>query len=214
MMRAMHDLARSTHQQIWITKAHVAALGVTTLALASLAFFVGMEVGRGGEGGGEGSARVQLLPDATSDAELEALLLEVEAAQRTEELAFQEVLTAPKPPPPPSFVPDAPVDPATTPAAVAEPPADPEPTPGGAARPLEGWVVQVASYHTEGEADARVAQLEAAGIDAYRVAAMVQGRTWHRVRVGGYPTKEAANEGRLDLAGRLGTDDLQVAVAP
>jgi cell division septation protein DedD len=230
--------------QIWITRSHLGAFGATAVGLAALAFFLGMEVGRNERGASSVAPRATLLPDAASDDALEALLREVEAAQKSATVAtgdatsdgfsqaLAEARTMPEPPP-------APVDPAAPPgeqvAAVEPPPmAAPEvaaepppaasiPAPGeasmlglgsSAVRPTGGWAVQIASYHTVEEADARVGELVTAGYKAYQVTAMVGGRTWYRVRVGGYGTKESANEARLALVEALGSPDLVVAAAP
>ena len=43
----MADLARNhTDRQIWITRSHLAALGITTLFIAILSFFIGLKMGQ------------------------------------------------------------------------------------------------------------------------------------------------------------------------
>jgi hypothetical protein len=68
-------------REIWITKGHLAALGTATLAIALLAFFVGVQVGRSQTKLTAVTASDNLLPDPEREDALEALLREVEAAQ-------------------------------------------------------------------------------------------------------------------------------------
>ena len=55
---------------------------------------------------------------------------------------------------------------------------------------------------------------EEQGLEAYRVAALVDGRTWHRVRIGGFDSRARAEKARASLAERLATPDLVLAAAP
>lgn len=220
MMTPMPDLAR-TNNQIWITRGHLAALAVATAAIAVLAFLVGLEVGRSGQPEGDGGepAAAAFLPDATDEEALEGLLREVERAQAeleqkpaTPTVGFNHELAAEAPPVPPETPPPS--------AVVAELPVDGDavPAPPVAAAsdqlPTDGWAIQVASYSPQTEADEHVARLREQELRAYRVAALVSGQTWHRVRIGGYRTQEAAAEARQELASVLGIDDLMVAQAP
>ncbi|RME27428.1 MAG: hypothetical protein D6798_04585, partial [Deltaproteobacteria bacterium] len=70
-------------RQIWITRAHLAALAVATTAIAALSFMLGMEVGLRRRPPAEGSPAGEpaFLPDASDEETLEALLREVERAQ-------------------------------------------------------------------------------------------------------------------------------------
>ena len=79
--------------------------------------------------------------------------------------------------------------------------------------PKSGWSIQVASYDTVADADARVKQLKARGLTAYRVGALIRGRQWYRVRIGGFEDKAAAETSRLKLQGELG-GGLLLAEAP
>ncbi len=93
------------------------------------------------------------------------------------------------------------------------PPPEHEPAEGAEAYtpPSQGWSVQVAAYTSAGEADQRVAGLRAQDLDAWRAEALVRGRTWYRVRIGGHDTREDAQEAARELAVVLGTEDLLVA---
>lgn len=219
-MASMAELTRSGNQ-IWITRGHLAALGVATAAIAVLAFLVGLEVGRSGQpepSEGEPAAAA-FLPDATDEEALEALLREVEQAQAELEQApaeptvgFNRELAAEAPPLPPDEPPPSAVVSELPPARdlAPEPPAQP----ASDDLPAEGWAVQVASYADQAEADARVEELRARDLSAYRVAALVSGQTWHRVRIGGYHSRDAAVAARQELSEALGADDLLVAPAP
>lgn len=82
------------------------------------------------------------------------------------------------------------------------------------AAPSGGWAVQVAAYPYANEADAKVDALRAEGLEAYRMAALVDGMTWYRVRIGGYGTEEEAVTARNELRVRLGQPELLIASAP
>ena len=77
----MRDLSRlQSDKQFWITRAQLAALGVTTLAVAALAFFVGVMVGQD-----DGALPVRLQDEAVVTSQLEddaitELLARVETA--------------------------------------------------------------------------------------------------------------------------------------
>lgn len=218
----MPDLPRATPaHQIWITRGHLAALAVATTAIAVLAFLVGFQVGRGKSGAtdaAEAPPTAAFLPDATDQEALEALLREVERAQQPSDpsqaprdVTFNHDL----PHEVPSEIPTAPPAPqvdslvAGDPAAAPSPPVDP-----GPGAPTSGWAVQIASYAGAAEADAHVAALQEQDLAAYRVAALVDGATWYRVKVGGFSSREEASEQRGELATRLGLEDLVVSPAP
>jgi DedD protein len=202
-------------REIWITPGHLAALGAATFFIALLAFFVGIQVGRGQASAPTNPKLSTLVPDAKDQDALEALLREVDAAQSEEPaLTFTENLSngvAPAPPTEDKAAPAAATD-------VEPPPAPPpEPPPAatnGAPLPTSGWAVQIASYDSTKEADSHVASLVQLGHQAYRVAALISGRTWYRVRVGGFATKQSAEKARVKLSNELGNPDLMLAEAP
>jgi len=222
MMAPMSELARPpAANQIWITRGHLAALAVATVAIAVLAFFVGLEIGRRGAGAVDEAAHVQVsfLPDETDEQALEGLLRQVEQAQAAtpdaapEEVTFNKALESdapsaatPVPEPPPSAVLSQ-VDAGQAP----PPPAEAAP---GALAPDGGWAVQVASYPDVDQADAHVARLQEQKLQAYRVSALVSGQTWYRVRIGGFHTRDAAAEARDRIGQDLGLPDLLVTAAP
>ena len=220
---------KSSSGQISITRSHIGAVLTVTAGIAAIAFFVGVDVGRTQASPGE-APRVTLLPDAASDDALEALLREVESAQHAAAAnaaepppGFRAVLAdarAAEPPPlPPEEAPVEAAPPVEQAVAVDAPvttiPAPDAPTAeSGAIRPMDGWAVQIASYHTLEEAEAKVKELEAAGYPAYEVTALVKGVTWYRVRIAGYLSQEVAYEAIATLEQSLGTHGLVVAKAP
>ncbi len=57
-----------------------------------------------------------------------------------------------------------------------------------------GWTVQVNATTDAQDADHLTRRLKAIGYDAYTVEAPLRGRTWYRVRVGNYRTRDAAQQ--------------------
>ena len=219
---------KSSSGQISITRSHIGAVLTVTAGIAAIAFFVGVDVGR--NKASPEAPRFTLLPDAASDDAHEALLREVESAQHAAAAnaaeppaGFRAVLAdaraAEPPPPPPEAAPvEAPVEQVAAGAADAPVtiiPAPEAPTAEtGAIRPMDGWAVQIASYHTVEEAEAKVKELQTAGYTAYEVTALVKGTTWYRVRIAGYLSQEVAYEAIPTLEQALGTQGLVVAKAP
>ena len=56
------------------------------------------------------------------------------------------------------------------------------------------WSVQVGSYPQENDAKNVAKRLSDKGYDAYVVTAQVKGKSWHRVRIGRFPTKTEAEK--------------------
>ncbi len=111
---------------------------------------------------------------------------------------------------------------AETPKPVASPktlPGEPTPAPSGAKSALPpssadgAWTLQVVAYNDKAQADASVAALKTRGIDAYAVTAQIPGKgTIHRVRVGRYATRGAAESAATALAAsQAGTKPLVVS---
>ena len=211
-------------RQFWITSPQLAALGVITLSLAAVAFFLGLMVGRGQAGTSDRDVEKNLNPglvsaDVESDTITELLARVEEAAEqhRVEpELAFPEALVEEELQPRlPQEQPVAEAEPMVVGADSApsndpvQPPSEEEEEPGSEV-PDEGWAVQVASYPTSEEARRHLARLQAGGHTAYLIAALVKGQTWYRVRVGPYPTKEEARGAQASLSQALGRSDLLV----
>jgi len=207
----MTDLAKP-RREIWITRGHLMALGTATFFIALLAFFVGMQVGRSQSDAPTISSDAALVPEVNRQDALEALLREVEAAQAgAPPLAFNETLAQENAPTPPLEASEE--ISSTTEIPAKQPPPPPPPAPKDAPVPKTGWSIQVASYDSVADADKRVNQLKGMSLQAYRIGALIKGRQWYRVRVGGYTTKEAAEASRLKLQTTLG-DKLLLAESP
>lgn len=96
---------------------------------------------------------------------------------------------------------------------------EPTPVPAGAKSALPpssadgAYTLQVVAYNDKAQADASVAALKARGIDAYAVTAQIPGKgTIHRVRVGRYATRGAAESAATALAAsQAGTKPLVVS---
>ncbi len=222
----MAELVRSRKERlIWITRGHLVALGVMSLFIATLAFMVGFKVGsRGVVEEPVAEAPPVLVPDVVEEDALVALLREIEYAQGAvdpsgellvddgPDMRFPDLLTGEE-----GGLPSSTAAPGEASLVSVRPSSSPSPVaPKAAATPAPegGWAVQIASYPTAGEADATIAELDEQGFEAYRVAALVDGATWYRVRLGGFPTRQRADSARKELMVRLGTTDLLVAEAP
>jgi len=262
----MRDLTRlQSDKQFWITRAQLAALGVTTLAVAALAFFVGVMVGREDVDLPMPMADEALVSEKLEDDAITELLARVEtaAASRIPEARARPVRTLSYPE---ELVEEEPIleepildsaeevepivdqaeldalaeaevldsaeaegvddpvaavlDPEPEPVVVEpeieeeEEAPEPEALPDIQDLPTTGWAIQVYSFPSALEAEAKVADLESKGFRAYRVAALVGGDTWHRVRLGPYDTQQLARKELPRLSSELGVADPLVTRAP
>lgn len=106
---------------------------------------------------------------------------EVEPAQVVSDEAASAPASVAAVPPAEAAVEAAPAPPTAPP-----PKVDPAQAPGG-------FTIQVNSFQSPSQAQAVVDELKRQGFEAYRIQADVNGRTWHRVRVGSYRGREEAN---------------------
>ena len=214
-------------KQFWITTPQLAALGIITLSLAALAFFLGLMVGRG-QGVPEAVALAQngpavrgLISTEIEDDSITELLARVEQAAaehtKTEEpvLEFPDALIEEEVKlrlPQAETLQEAPV--AVVEADEGAKPEMPEmvenPIDEAGVLPTEGWAVQVASYPRSELAEGRIETLRAGGHSAYVVHALVKGQTWYRVRIGPYASTEEAKKARVHLSQVLAQRDLLV----
>jgi cell division protein FtsN len=217
----MADFRPRADLQLRITHGHLAALGVTTASVAVLAFLVGVQVGRRAAPVAEeapAAAEDALLPDGQEAEALARLLREVELSQGSFDPTGAPALTRTTLTFPSVLGEQTTAAPAKGGAgnasvAVAAPAGEPPRAPS-MAPPVSGWAIQVGSYPTQAEAEARIAELTGHGVSAYRVAALVDGQTWHRVRVGGFSDRDRAESARAALATNLDEPDLLLAEAP
>ena len=231
------------NRQVSVSRQQLYAMLASALFLAFLAFAVGLRVGGGRVGGtspdvatvGPEQAVRPILPDEARTVPLEELLARVEtrAVGSADATALRATLTLPR------ASPDAPsaepaVAGAEAPAPSVPPPAPVDPFPdaepssvgvvsaGQAAAapasvgkvPRDGWAIDVASVEVATDAEAKVASLSGAGLAAYALPALVGGRSVWRVRVGGYPDRQAASDAFGDVKRRAGVDDARVVRAP
>lgn len=202
-------------KQFWLTRGQLAALGLTSVSLSILTFFLGVQVSRlrAPEAPTAVVEEGLISADVESDA-LTDLLARVEEAAAAElpeahaaQLSFPQRLIAEEPV---VTVPE--LDPEAADGLgelIGLPPAAPPevPEPSEVSVPDEGWAVQLWSFPSAEEADAKLALLEEAGHDAFRVEALVKGETWYRVRVGPYANKDRALDAMPELAAEQGVDD-------
>ncbi|MCO4773878.1 MAG: SPOR domain-containing protein [Deltaproteobacteria bacterium] len=80
-----------------------------------------------------------------------------------------------------------------------EPPTAPIALPGAPSG--RGFTVQVGAFEALEEAAQTVAKLKGQGHEVFYVAAEVNGKTYHRVRVGLYPSRDAADAAAVGLQG-------------
>lgn len=209
-------------KQFWITTPQLAALGIISLSLAALAFFLGLMIGRGqAPAGADGRAvssesSLGLIPSEMEEDSITELLARVEqAAAEHVPLEFPQALTEeelqvrlPVEAPPE----EAPI--AIVAADEGTQPERPEvasvPEEESTAPPTEGWAVQVASFPRSEEAEDRLSALRAAGHAAYLVHALVKGQTWYRVRIGPYASPADAGKAKNQLSQMLSQHDLLV----
>lgn len=223
----MQDPAPRANHQLPLTRNHLYAMGALSLSVAVLAFFVGFSVGRAGGPPPAEPVVMRLIPDDVRSGDLEVLLARVEETSAAEmtmgfptELPRTDAPPAPveplaegEVPPPPEPVP-APFPAESRPGAAAiEPAAEVAPT-NTMDIPTSGWSVQVAEHTDEADAVRAVEALRAAELSAYSVVAIVEGEVRWRVRVGGYGSKEAANDASATVAAKAGVASATVTMAP
>jgi len=224
-------------REIWLTKGHLWALAVTTGSIAVLTLFIGLHIGRSTSGLSDQSADGDgLIAQQIEQDPLEDLLSRIEAAAADASpeaaLSFPAALPNQSDTIPVMEVPEAeepaeafveagdtlPVAPLTSQTDEAAPPESGASGEGSSLDssevPTEGWAVQLGAYRTLSEADDRVAELRRDSVNAYRVAALVRGETWYRVKVGGFATRDDALVGRDRLLKRLGLESALVGQAP
>jgi cell division septation protein DedD len=208
---------KSGRREIWITQGHLWALGFVMTFIGVLAFFVGLLYGRSQAQPIDGSQGAATFVSAELEADaLDELLARLEAMgvedPQDGALSFPGTLAEGEVFPVPAPAEDEPAETVVLPGREQPEPPSGEPTAGDV--PSGGWAVQLASHVTQEEADLHLAQLEELGMAAYRLAAVVRGETRHRVRIGGYKSRKAAEKGRDELADSLGIPDAIVVSAP
>lgn len=208
----MPELSREK-EQIWITRNHLLALAVATTCIALLAFFLGLKLGRSQLGPEEAARPPALTADAARQAELEAVLRQAARGTTPKDFSFPSELPADVVTPPTGEAVDPTAAAATSAPPTAEQAALSADAPTGNV-PHGGWSIQVGIYATPAEADQRMAELGEQELKPYRVAALSDGQSSWRVRIGGYGTKEAAESALPELQAKLNLTELSVVAAP
>lgn len=212
-----HPRTRAENQ-FWLTRGQLAALGVASASLSALAFFIGLRLGRTqAPAPPEPDQVVSVVSTIVKEDALVDLLARVEKAageqaiSKEAELKFPQELVKNDLLP---EIPDAAADPEAASVVVqADVGSPPEPPELDEDPPEEGWAVQLYSFTDADEAISKVEQLKEQGFTAYRVAGLVAGQTWHRVRVGPYPSRDAAADMLAELSGATGVDQPLVIAA-
>ena len=65
--------------------------------------------------------------------------------------------------------------------------------------PTSGWSIQVGSYPSLSEAQTKLETMKSEFPSVYTVTASIEGDTWYRVRIAGFPTKAEAMEKKKSL---------------
>ena len=193
----MTALPIQKRKQFIVTKRHVAAFTVITTSIALLTGAIGYQTGKKLHADISTQTTIpityQLLPDSEKQKKLEELLLEIDQSQQhaadsdylfPEELTKEDVLPIPKDP---KMAIEGTQIPATEGAVNDGTPELPS-TP----LPKSGWSLQVGAYPNLQEAEEHTKRLIEDGQQGYIVTASVNGETWYRVRIAGYPTKSDA----------------------
>ena len=76
---------------------------------------------------------------------------------------------------------------------------------------VNGWSVQAMATTDAQEANDCAQKLKAKGYEVYLVEADVEGKTWHRVRIGNFATRRDAEHMRVQLAAKEGFRDAYIA---
>ncbi len=167
-----------------MSRAHLFALAALAMSMSVLTFFIGVQLGRKEVPAAPTAAQAPLIRDDVRSGDLEVLLTRVEQARGDPTLTFPGDL-------PRSELPSS-----------------------SDAVPHSGYAIEVAAEPTAADAQRLVETLRAAGLAAYRVAALVDGRPEHRVKVGGYTTEESAVAAIPEVKSRAGTEHASVSAAP
>jgi cell division septation protein DedD len=167
-----------------LTRGHLFALGALAVAMSVLTFFIGVQLGHKQGPVAVAPENAPLVPEEVRSGDLEVLLTRVEQAHADPTLSFPRELARSELPSSSDQVPHS------------------------------GWAIQVAAEPTAEDAQRLVDTLRAAGLSAYRVAALVDGKAEHRVKVGGYVTEDAATAAIPEVKSRAGASEAAVSAAP
>ena len=192
---------RPRDRQVTLTQGHLYALMAMSIALASVTFFLGMQIGRREVPTVEQPPTRALVGEEARTGDLEVLLTKVEQA-RPGTQPFEFPLALPRTAPPPMLGTEAMVS------------AGAGISPQNGKVPKSGWSIEVSTWKEAEEADRELERLVKGGLTAYRVTAMIDGRPSHRVRIGGYPTEAKAAEELAAVSKTTRAAEARVVQAP
>ena len=194
----MSNLPLRKRNYITITKMHVAALSLTTVFLSLLTGAIGYQAGKKSIPIPDNDIQLSLLPNVDKQATLEALLHEIDQTQRQaadNDYLFPNELLTEEPLP----IPNSPVAEDVTTNLPASEEALELPDLPVEKLPTSGWSIQIGSYPTMEEARSKSDSIKDTYAQVYTVTASIEGDTWYRVRIAGYPTKADAESGKRQM---------------
>jgi len=188
------------------------SLSFTTLSLGLLTFAIGYKMGTS-QAAVEEHTPITLLPETSSQDTLEALLREIERKEENKEAPDYSFPDENRPQPIVKSSLDQNSELATTQLRQGEE-LPPKPQFSEQELPTSGWSVQIGSYKTLEEAQEKIMMLQKQNLSAYYVIAMIRGKNWYRVRVGGFTTQKIAEDGKKALERKLSEKGYITAKAP
>lgn len=174
----MHEPPRPRERQVALTRGHLFALAAMAVALSTVTFFLGLQVGRQQAPPAE-KAMEPLLGKEAQSGELQALLTRVDQAQPgSQPLDFPRTLPQSQAPVggPGAMVP-----------ATSGTPSQSDEVPQG------GWALEIGVFDQVSAAQAEILRLRSSGLPAWWTNTLVDGKSVVKVRVGSYSSVEAAN---------------------
>lgn len=198
----MHDPPRPRDRQLLLTRGHLYALAAMAVALSTVTFFLGVQVGREGAPPAPEQVVHPLVEAEARTGDLEVLLNKVDQRQPgSQPLQFPASLPISSPPP------------AAAGEGAVVPPGAPAPPQGGVL-PLGGYAIELKTVASGAEADAELEKLKADKVDAYWVTNIVDGQPVIQIRVGGFSSEKLANESLVTVANATGSRGAKVVHAP
>ena len=199
-----------THE---ITRSQISAIGLITLALVICTFALGYKTGIAQTKSNSINPKQNLLPYADEQASLEELIRQIESSSTlpAKDYIFHEELEAQRLPL--GLSTDDQIFEKTT--IKSDKNLNP-PTPDITKLnlPTSGWAIQIGSFPSLDEAEELIAYLAEKELESYYVVALINGKNWYRVRIGGYNSRALAEKAKSSLSTRLGGTDYLVQKAP
>lgn len=167
-----------------LTRGHLFALAAVSVSMSVLSLFIGVSLGRREAPAVAFPEHAPLVGEDVRSGNLEVLLTRVEQRDAALGLAFPTEL-------PRSALPSS-----------------------SDGVPRSGYAIEVATRPDEADAQRIVETLRAAGLPAYRLAALVDGVREQRVRIGGFASEDVAGAALSEVSARAGVANAKVVAAP